>query len=123
MRWVKIYESILNSRYSHKPEYLATMLRCIIRANIKPSSWEDIQLERGQFVISIRNFAYEVGITPRSVRTVLKNLQNCNFLRAETTHRYTIITVCDYDTYQGLKNQSDTVSTQQRHSIDTGYRI
>ena len=105
MRWIKLYDSLLEWRWAHKPEYMAFVIRCLLRANPSTKKWENIELERGSFICGRKDFAKEVGISVQTYRTILKNLQECEFLTAKSTSKGTIITICNYDSYQENKKQ------------------
>lgn len=105
MRWIKLYDSLLEWRWAHKPEYMAFVIRCLLRANPSTKKWENIELERGSFICGREDFAKEVGISVQTYRTILKNLQECEFLTAKSTSKGTIITICNYDSYQENKKQ------------------
>ena len=107
MRWIKLYDSLLEWRWAHKPEYMAFVIRCLLRANPSTKKWENIELERGSFICGREDFAKEVGISVQTFRTILKNLQECEFLTAKSTSKGTIITICNYDSYQEVKKQSN----------------
>ena len=105
MRWIKIYDTLLTWRWAHKPEYMAFAVHCLLRANPTPWKWEKYDFPMGSFVTSMVNFSAEVGITPKQYRTILKNLQDCGFLVAKGANKFTLITICNYGSYQENKNQ------------------
>lgn len=59
----------------------------------------------GSFVTSMVNFSTEVGITPKQYRTILKNLQDCGFLVAKGANKFTLITICNFESYQENKSK------------------
>ena len=118
-RWIKLYDDVLNWRWAHKPEYVSFMVHCLLMANPQPKKWENIEIPRGSFITSVRNFAKVVGISEKQYRTILNNLEGCEFLKTERTHQFTMITICNYESYQAVKNKKDTAETQQGHTTDT----
>ncbi len=122
MRWVKIYDSILDWRWHHKPEYVSFMLHCLLKANPKPTKWETIELEKGQFVTSMKSMCESVGITERTYRTIVKNLTDCGFLTVKTTNKYSVVTICNYATYQHKKEEerqpNDNQPSDNSQAID-----
>lgn len=114
MRWVKIYDSILDWRWHHKPEYVSFMLHCLLKANPKPTKWETIELEKGQFVTSMKSMCETIGISERTYRTIIKNLTDCGFLTIKTTNKYTVVTVCNYATYQATKEDKRQSNDNQK---------
>ncbi|MBQ9214341.1 MAG: hypothetical protein IJ150_10445 [Bacteroidales bacterium] len=122
MRWIKLYDSLLNWRWAHKPEYMAFVIHCLLRANPSAKKWENLELERGSFIVGREDFAKEIGISVQTYRTILKNLQACEFLTAKSTSKGTIITICNYDSYQEVKkqnNQQITNASPSNHQLLT----
>ena len=106
-RWIKLYEGLLQWRWAHKPEYMAFVVHCLLRASPTAKKWENFEMERGSFICGREDFAKEVGISVQTYRTILKNLQECEFLTAKSTNKGTIITICNYDSYQEVKRQNN----------------
>ena len=102
-RWIKLYEDVLNWRWAHKPEYVSFMVHCLLLANPQPKKWENIEIPRGSFVTTIKNMSERVGISERTFRTIIQHLIECEFLSVKTTNRYTLITICNYESYQERK--------------------
>lgn len=67
----------------------------------------------------IRTLSKRTGISPRSIRTCLDRLMSTHEIILEATHLYTLITLCNYETYQDSDSSTDTAPTQHRHSTDT----
>ena len=105
MRWIKIYDTLLTWRWAHKPEYMAFAVHCLLRANPTPWKWEKYDFPMGSFVTSMVNFSAEVGITPKQYRTILKNLQDCGFLITKGANKFTLITICNFESYQENKSK------------------
>jgi uncharacterized phage protein (TIGR02220 family) len=73
---------------------------------------EIVNLKPGEFITGRHKMADNVGMTERQVRTRLKLLEKSGFLTIRTTKRYSIITVNNWNIYQG-KEISDHVNDQQ----------
>ena len=76
-------------------------------------------LERGQLVASYRYLASAWGWTLKRVRTWLATVQREDMIRLEKGTGITVITVCNYDTYQFASEQEGTDRAQQGHSRGT----
>ena len=79
----------------------------------------EIDIKRGQTLTSIRSLSAETGLTHRSTRTSLKNLENSHFLTQQPTHHYSIITICNYDKYQSNYLLPDTHTDTDPPKNDT----
>jgi len=58
------------------------------------------QLKRGQFITSQLNLSYYWLWGRTSVRSFLSMLEREQMIKIETTNKMTIITICNYDSYQ-----------------------
>lgn len=90
-------------------------LHCLLRANWKAGSWHGIHYKPGQFVTSLNSLAAENGLTIRQARTALEHLISTGEVSSTTTDEATgkkltknrIITVLNWDSYQGSDKQND----------------
>ena len=96
-------------------------LHCLLMANWQPGRWRGISYKKGQFFTSISNLSKETGLTVREVRTALDHLMSTNEVTSQTTSRYTLITVVNFEKYQGKRQterqtndtQNDTQNDKQ----------
>lgn len=92
-----------------KDSYLKVFLWCLLKANhgtIKfPFNGGDITIGRGQFITGMRQALKELkSLTPMQWRSALSYLKKTGRINIQTTNRFTIITVCNYDIYQNERN-------------------
>lgn len=110
-RWVKLHARILDSAvWNDMPViYLKVFLHCILEANWEDNQWwtgrEYVAVPRGSFVSSIVALAKEFKLTRQKMRTCLEMLAASRNLtiasRRGSTIGYSIITVTNYERYQG----------------------
>lgn len=91
---------------------------CILRANHTNTEWRGIKIRRGSFVTSLDSLSVSTGLTVREVRTALKNLKKTKEIEVETTSRYSIITVKNYNSYQYNDKQNGKQITNERQTND-----
>lgn len=91
---------------------------CILRANHSNTEWRGIKIKRGSFVTSLDSLSVSTGLTVREVRTALKNLKKTKEIEVETTSRYSIITVKNYNSYQYNDKQNGKQITNERQTSD-----
>ena len=98
------------------------------RAAWKPATvcyrGEVYALERGQFVISIRAFAAEWGISKSGMHRILKRLEKRDTIRTKSGTAATVITVCNYGEIPEATEMPGTLSgtppgTRLGHAWDT----
>lgn len=84
--------------------------------------WEDgertfngttFHLKRGQIVVSMRFLAKGFGISEKGARTVIQKLEKAHMLVKQGASKATIITICNYDTFQVLGRAKDAQTGKQ----------
>lgn len=78
---------------------------------------EIIEVKRGQRITSIRQLCEKWGWSNTKVTQFLKLLQNDGMIEVKSDTKKTIITVVNYDFYQG---REDAKTTENRHKNDDG---
>lgn len=68
-----------------------------------------LPLKRGQVVMGRKKLSADLGISEQSVRTSLERLSKSQEITIKSTNRFSIITICNYDSWQG-----DTLSSNQQ---------
>ena len=117
---VKLYRSVLNWRWYRDGNTMRLFLHLILTANWEDRDFETITVHRGQRVASRRTLSEELGISEQEVKTAIKHLISTNEITSESTSKYTVFTVNNYDLYQSLTNKStnDQPATNQRPTSD-----
>ena len=111
--WTKLYREQFSHWISKKPwcdgyawAYLYT------QANHKPGMInfrnEYIKVDRGQFLTSKKKLGKIFGWTRRHVDNFLKALNVDHMITYRMTYRYTVITIVNYEIYQGGDVKSST---------------
>lgn len=98
--FIKLYRQIQDWEWYTDSATVHFFIHCIFSANWKPKKWQGQDIKRGQFVTSYANLSEQTGLTVKQVRIRIDRLVGTGELNVETTNRFTIITVCKYDTYQ-----------------------
>ena len=112
--YVKAYRSILNWRWYKDANTSRLFFHLILTANYEQGYFEGRTINRGQRVCSIQKLSDEINISVRSVSTAINHLKSTNEVTIETTTKYSIITVNNYDLYQSATN----VLTNDRQTGD-----
>jgi len=77
-----------------------------------------VHLNPGQFIFGRRQAAIETGLSERQIRTLLDFLRKAGNLTIQTTNRFSIISIINWDIYQGRETQND----QQNDQLPTSKR-
>jgi len=79
----------------------------LLKANWKEGKWQGQEVNRGQFISSIKKISEQTGLTESEVKTALKNLKKSNEIASKGTNKNTVFTVKNYDKYQSVSQQTD----------------
>ena len=111
--WVKIHRSFLTWEWFDKPEMVQLFVYLLLKANHDAKEWHGIVIERGQIVTSVARIAAETRLSAQVVRTCINRLKSTNEITSTSTNKYTIITICKYDTYQETDNEPNEDNNEQ----------
>ena len=106
------------------PNTCRLFIHLLLTANHEPKSWRGLTIERGQKLTSRAKLARETKLSEQEIRTCLDRLKSTSELTIQSTNRQTVITLCNYDSYQStadfinqLVNQPDvTIATSDQPS-------
>ena len=99
--YVMIYKSIQEWGWYKDSAIFHLFVHLILNANFKDCQWRDKIVRRGQLVTSRNSICQATGLTEKVVRGALVKLQKTGEIIVETTNKYSVITICNYDRYQG----------------------
>lgn len=103
--YIRLSRKILEWEWYKNINTKILFLHCLLKANWKEGRFEGTTVPRGSFVTSVKQLSLELGLTNDEIRTALKHLLNTGELTKQTTNKYTVITVCNYDLYQSETKQ------------------
>lgn len=121
--FVKLPRSLLAEEWAHRPQTLAVFVRLLLSANRESKDWHGVTVKRGQVLTSYRSLSKSCGLTVSAIRTALEALQKAGAAHLLTHKRarpkmgeaahlaaqgYTLITICDFDNYEGFHEDSRT---------------
>ena len=101
--WIKMFRRFLEWEWYDQTSMVRLFLHLLLKANYEDKKWHGIVIKRGQLVTSFANLSAETGLSLQVVRSCLDKLQSTGEVNKQSTSQYTIITVCKYDKYQGLR--------------------
>ena len=101
--WIKIHRGILDWEWYDDTNAKILFLHLLLTCNFESKKWHGKTIERGQIVTSADNLAKALGLTARQIRYALEKLQSTQEIVTQTTNKYTLITICNYDKYQAYE--------------------
>lgn len=110
--WIKLHRKILDWEWFTSPSTLQLFIYLLLRANKEDKKWRGILIKRGQLVTSAATISEETKLSTQQVRTSLNRLKSTNEITSKTTNRFTLVTVCKYESYQ-LFEETEQQAKQQ----------
>ena len=98
--WIKLHRSLLKWEWHDDPNTFCLWVHLLLMANHDEQKWHGMVIPRGSLLTGRKKLAEETGLTEQSVRTSLTKLEKSQNLTKKSTNKFTLITICNYDTYQ-----------------------
>lgn len=114
--WVSIHRKILDWGYYKDSHALHLFIHLIVNANWQDKDFDGILIHRGQLATSVNSIYLATGLSTQKIRTLLKKLENSKEIIVKSTNKYTIITICKYDTYQPNEDEANKPTTNQQQT-------
>lgn len=115
--WIKIYRRFEEWQWFQIPEMVQLFICLLINANPEAKKWKGITIERGQLVTSYESLHNKTDLSIRTLRTCLSRLEQTGEIERQATNKYSIITICNYDSYQCGDFENDKQETDERQTV------
>ena len=110
--WIKLYRDIEDWGYFSDAKTLQLFLYLILHANTEDCYFHSELCRRGELITSISHLSDVLNLSTQNIRTIFRKL-NGKELTIKTTNRNTHITICNYDSYQGEKKETNKENNTQ----------
>ena len=110
--YIKLFRRLTAWEWYKESPMVHLLVHLIMMANRQPGRWKGVELQRGQLITGRHALSLQTGITERTCRTCLERLKTTREIAIETTNRYTLITLLNYDTYQDRNDRNDHAGDQ-----------
>lgn len=111
--FVKFDRKIANWRWYHDVNTFKLFFHLIITANYEPKPFENITVQRGQRIASYQSLAAETQMSVQNVRTALNHLISTGEVTRQSTSKYTVFTIVNYNMYQDNQQTNQQTANKQ----------
>lgn len=119
--WIKLYRKFTEWEWYRDINCKVVFLHLLLTANWKPKKWQGIVVDVGELVTSRANLAEEVDLSVQQIRTSLKKLSESGVIKIDTTNKYTVIHINNYEKYQEKpKNQPTNNQAESVGAVGVG---
>lgn len=106
--WIKLYRKFEEWEWFDDSNMVKFFIYLLLKVNFEEKSWKGLTVRRGQLITSLSRLSQECNMSIQVVRTCLYKLKKTGEATYNTTNKFTIITLCNYDNYQSENEQSNT---------------
>lgn len=122
--YIKLYRKLLTSQVFVNPTKLKIWIWIILKANFKNKhvpvktgkGVTEVQVLRGQFIFGRNKAAEELNINSHTIYYNIKKLEEIGMISRESHSHYSIITICNYEEYQGQSDAAIPTNAQPMHN-------
>lgn len=122
MAWIKIDKAIVDSYCFANANYLKIWLWLLIKANYKKgyatidvgNGITTVMIDRGQILFGRFKAEKELNINGSMIYRAIKKFQELEQITVQSNNKYSIITICNYDSYQGNNDDEEQYVNSQR---------
>lgn len=111
--FISLYRKFINWEWWDDPNMIKAFIYLLLRANYKDTKYRGMTLKRGQLITGRKKLSTELKMGEQVVRTILNRLKSTGEITIKSTSRFSIITVCNYDSYQKKDNDGNQQTNQQ----------
>lgn len=117
--YIKLHRRILDWEWYKDNNTKTIFIHLLLNACYDNCRFMGNAVERGQYMTSLSRLSSDVNIPVRQVRTALKRLAITGEIDMQTTNKYSLITICNYESYQLEESKRKTKVTSKRQAGDT----
>jgi len=111
--WIELHRKFITWEWFHDSKMVHLFIYILLSANYTEKQWQGITIKRGQLLTGLNSLSKNTSISVQSLRTCLSKLEKTGELTSKSTNKYSILTVCNYELYQGSINGINNQTNKQ----------
>lgn len=116
--WIKLHRILQQWEWYNDSQTLHVFITILLNANHDDGRWRGHEVKRGQWITGRKKLAEITGISERSIRTILKRLEDSQELTIKPTSKFSVITLTKWDSYQIVTEPIDQQNANDRPATD-----
>ena len=101
--YIKIHRKLLRWGWYQDNVVKGVFFHILLTANFRPMKWQGRTISPGQLVTSYQRLAEDLGFSVQQIRTAIKKLKSTSEITIDSTNKFTVITVVNWEDYQNAK--------------------
>jgi hypothetical protein len=98
--WIRLHRQTLESQVFSDPELFRLWCYLLLRASYRPTYFRGTEIQRGQVAFSYRVLSDSLGCSRGKLERAFKKLESMGNITVKAGRDFTVVTICNYDTYQ-----------------------
>ena len=111
--FIKLHRSILDWEWWEDNNTLKVFLYLLLNANWEDSRYRGYEIPRGSLVVGRKKMAEPLHLSEREIRTAISHLKSTNEVTTKATNKFTILTITNWEKYQGFDSEVTTKATNK----------
>lgn len=116
--FIKLHRRMLEWGWYDDANTMRLFIHLLLTANYKDGVYRGREIKRGQCVFGRKSVSKALGISEQSLRTSLRRLESTSEITTESTNQFTVVTIANYDLYQGGHEPATNESTCDQPAIN-----
>lgn len=126
--FIFLSRSLLDSEVFASQKMLKIWIWCLCKANFKSKTVPiktgrgetSVKIKRGQFIFGRFKAEDELCIDGSTIYKIMKKLEQIGNISIKSNSHYSVISICNYETYQDINNYKVTTNKQPSNNQVTG---
>jgi len=116
--WIKLHRKLIENPIFTNSEYLHVWIYCLLRANHTEKevffNGSKVCLKPGQFITGRKQISENTNVHGSKIFRILKMLKIKQLIEQQTTNKYSIITICNWNLYQKCEQLTEQQMNNKR---------
>lgn len=116
--YIKLYRKLIKWGWYQDSVVKDLFLHFLLTASFKDFEWMGRHLKAGQLITGRKRLSEELNFSERQIRTAMEKLKSTGEVTYETTNKFTIVTVINWEDYQINEEMPTKSATNERPTKD-----
>lgn len=117
--YIRLHRSITEWELFSDDKTFKLFIYLLLSANWEDKTWKGMTVKRGELITSLQKLSRDLGYSLNEIRYRLQLLDFHTVIVKKCTHRFTQITICDYDAYQDSPHTEPHTNHTLSHTKST----
>jgi hypothetical protein len=98
--WIKLHRKLKQWEWYQQSEMVHLFIHLLLGTNHQDNKWQGVDVKKGQIITGRKQLSMETGLSEQKIRTCLIKLKSTSDITIQSTNRFSLITICNWGTYQ-----------------------